>query len=354
MWYNSFRHLVKRSNRIHIQKKLLVLLQEAQLIYVVNFLYIFPLISLPCCPLSPFFFTALRNSDVPAATSTGGECVQWCQPWLPSSGSQQCALLQQDALPARLPREWPHAGVLSDHTPSAPVSPDRQRSPSLLFCPENSTRKSFLQIKSKDAFITNVVLRALTSIRAQIPVLPPNASALVWDELIQCQAGKSRHGAGHGTPAAPSTSTGTHRFGKAVAGLTAQLIKGSSNRQCFTSASGVKCKEFLSSLPMAEDQIPRCIPALISSIYTCWKPAPPSLLMTTTKENQVKYFCVTVVWHYVWEGIFKSAIADTTLKGNANKTYFLACAGHSYCTTTFLLTSEGSLSNQGLHLPIAN
>lgn len=92
MWYNSFRHLVKRSNRIHIQKKLLVLLQEAQLIYVVNFLYIFPLISLPCCPLSPFFFTALRNSDVPAATSTGGECLQWCQPWLPSSGSQRCAL----------------------------------------------------------------------------------------------------------------------------------------------------------------------------------------------------------------------------------------------------------------------
>lgn len=183
MWYNSFRHLVKRSNRIHIQKKLLVLLQEAQLIYVVNFLYIFPLISLPCCPLSPFFFTTLRNSDVPAATSTGGECLQWCQPWLPSSGSQQRVLLRQYALPSKPPWESPHPRVLPNPTPSAgwraPLSPDRQRSRSHLLCTENSTRKSLLQIENKDAFATNVVLQALTFIRAQIPVLPPDASALV-------------------------------------------------------------------------------------------------------------------------------------------------------------------------------
>lgn len=189
MWYNSFRHLVKRSNRIHIQKKLLVLLQEAQLIYVVNFLYIFPLISLPCCPLSPFFFTTLRNSDVPAATSTGGECLQWCQPWLPSSGSQQCVLLQQCALPSEPLWESPRPWVLSNHTPSASwraaVSPDRQPSRSHLFCTENSTRKYFLQIKNKDALATSVVRQALTFIRAQNPVLPPNAAALVSDEQIE-------------------------------------------------------------------------------------------------------------------------------------------------------------------------
>lgn len=99
MWYNSFRHLVKRSNGIHIQKKLLVLLQEVQLIYVVNFLYIFPLISLPCCPLPPFFFTTLRNSDVPAATSTGGECLQWCQPGLPAvEASNVCCFSNPSSL----------------------------------------------------------------------------------------------------------------------------------------------------------------------------------------------------------------------------------------------------------------
>lgn len=111
MWYNSFRHLVKRSNRIRIQKKLLVLLQEAQLIYVVNFLYIFPLISLPCCPLPPFFFTTLRDSDVPAATSTGGERLWWCQPR--HTGSVCCSSGAHSLW------ESPSPGVLSNHIPPA-------------------------------------------------------------------------------------------------------------------------------------------------------------------------------------------------------------------------------------------
>lgn len=245
MWYNSFRHLVKRSNRIHIQKKLLVLLQEAQLIYVVNFLYIFPLISLPCCPLSPFFFTALRNSDVPAATSTGGECLQWCQPWLPSSGSQQCVLLQQYSLPSKLPWESPHPGVLSNHTRPAscraPVSPDRQRSRSHLPCTQNGTRKSSLQIKNKDAFAATVVLQALTFIRAQIPVLPPNSSALVWDELMEVPSRgiqargwawhgcSSQHQHGHTQVWGSSAWTGS---------TTRQSNLGCSNRQRLTRLGG--------------------------------------------------------------------------------------------------------------------
>lgn len=346
MWYNSFRHLVKRSNRIHIQKKLLVLLQEAQLIYVVNFLYIFPLISLPCCPLSPFFFTTLRNSDVPAATSTGGECLQWCQPWLPSSGSQQWVLLQQDVLPSKPPWEWAHLRVPSNHTHPLWAVTWQTAIPSPSVLHRKQHEKSLLQMRNKDAFTTNVVRQALTSIGAQIPVLSPSSSARVWDELIQVP-GREIQARGWAWQFPPPARART-----ALGKQTAQLSKGSSNRQCFTPASGVKCKEFISSPPEAEDQIPGCIPALISSIYTWQKPAPSSLLMTTTKENQVKYFCVTVVWQYIWGGIFNSAITDTTLKGNANKTYFLACAGHSYCTITFLLASEGSLSNQGFHLPI--
>lgn len=191
MWYNSFRHLVKRSNRIHIQKKLLVLLQEAQLIYVVNFLYIFPLISLPCCPLSPFFFTTLRNSDVPAATSTGGECLQWCQPWLPSSGSQQCVLLQQSALPSEPPWEPPRPWVPCNHTPSAGWRPpchltDSDPSPSVL----HGKQHQEIFPADQDAFTSDVVLQALAFIRAQIPVLTPNASALVSDDAEQGNPGR--------------------------------------------------------------------------------------------------------------------------------------------------------------------
>lgn len=160
MWYNSFRHLVKRSNRIRIQKKLLVLLQEAQLIYVVNFLYVFPLISLPCCPLLPFFFTTLRDSNVPAATSTGGECLQWCRPR--RTGSLCCSSSAHSLW------ESPSPGVLSNHIPSArssrPSLPARQRSQLHWCCTESTTRKAFLQTKKKDAFSISTILRALSCI----------------------------------------------------------------------------------------------------------------------------------------------------------------------------------------------
>jgi len=160
MWYNSFRHLVKRSNRIRIQKKLLVLLQEAQLIYVVNFLYIFPLISLPCCPLPPFFFTTLRDSDVPAATSTGGERLWWCQPR--HTGSVCCSSGAHSLW------ESPSPGVLSNHIPPArsprPSLPDRQHSRLHRCCTGSIARKAFLQIRKKDAFSISTVLRALARI----------------------------------------------------------------------------------------------------------------------------------------------------------------------------------------------
>lgn len=178
MWYNSFRHLVKRSNRIHIQKKLLVLLQEAQLIYVVNFLYIFSPDFSSLLSSFPFllhcikkFWCACSNihwwgvsAVMPALTS---------QQWKPA----MCAVLLQ--LPPEPPWESPHPGVLSNHTPSAPVSPGRQRSPSHLLRTESSTNESSPRIRDKDAFATNVLPQALASVPARVPVLPEN-SGLGW------------------------------------------------------------------------------------------------------------------------------------------------------------------------------
>lgn len=268
MWYYSFRHFVKRSNRIHIQKKLLVLLQEAQLIYVVHFLYIFPLISLPCCPLSPFFFTTLRNSDVPAATSTGGECLQWCQPCLPSSGSQQCALPQPCALPSQPPWEPPGPWVLSDRTPPAscraPVSPDRLPSPSHLLCTENSPRKAFLRIKNEDAFAADVVLQALTFIRARIPALPPKASALVSDELIQAPSREIRARGWAWHSRSSQQQHGHTQLWESSAwtdGAACQSNAACSNRQRLTRLRGEKCKEFVSSPPDGKKPDPQ--------LYSC-------------------------------------------------------------------------------------
>lgn len=51
-WCSSSRHLRKRCPGTHIQMKLSFLQQEAQLIYVVHFLYIFPLFSFPAVPAS--------------------------------------------------------------------------------------------------------------------------------------------------------------------------------------------------------------------------------------------------------------------------------------------------------------
>lgn len=182
MWYNSFRHLVKRSNRIRIQKKLLVLLQEAQLIYVVNFLYIFPLISLPCCPLPPFFFTTLRDSDVPAATSTGGECLRWCQPR--RTGSVCCSSSAHSLW------ESPSPGVLSNHIPSArssrPSLPDRQRSQISGASQKASRGKPSCRPRRKmlSRSAQSWLLWVVFSSNFRVACTLPSALALDLDELI--------------------------------------------------------------------------------------------------------------------------------------------------------------------------
>lgn len=107
---------------------------------------------------------------------------------------------------------------------------------------------------------------------------------LVWDELIEVPSREIQ---------APLNFPPSRSLGERCLEKQRNLSQQSrcSNRRHLTCLRG---KMFLPH-QTAKDRIPSCIPALISSIYTCRKPAPPSLLITTAKENQVKYFRVTLV-----------------------------------------------------------
>lgn len=78
-------------------------------------------------------------------------------------------------------------------------------------------RKALLQIKKKDAFATDTVLRALTCIRAQIPSLLAFWLTLqlwIWMSGSKGQAGKLRQWDEHGMHAVPTGSSGAHNLGK--------------------------------------------------------------------------------------------------------------------------------------------